>query len=167
MDMGDTEAAFLSAYDTHADALFRFAFFGVHDRELAKDLVADTFAKVWEYLGKGNTVENIRALCYRTLRNLIIDHFRKHKTLSLDALTEEGFDPRGEDGKVVAERNEEYRELHRAIADLPQSFREVVILRYVEGYTPKEIAENLGISQSLVSVRLFRGQQLLKQRLGS
>lgn len=165
MDMGKLAAEFTATYDLYADALFRFAYFAVHDREVAKDLVADTFSKVWEYLSRGNKVENIRALCYRTLRNLIVDHWRKHKSMSLDELLEAGYDPVGIDGRVVEEEQSDYVELRRAIATLPASFQEVILLRYVEGYSPKEIAELLGISPSLVSVRLFRGQKLLSQHL--
>ena len=69
--MADKDA-FIAVYDTQADALFRFALFGVGDRELAKDLVSETFAKVWEYITKGNKTENMKALCYRTLRNLYL-----------------------------------------------------------------------------------------------
>lgn len=162
--MADKDA-FIAVYDTQADALFRFAYFGVGDRELAKDLVSETFVKVWEYITKGNKVENIKALCYRTLRNLIVDHFRKHKSGSLDGLLEKGFDPVGEDGMERIEKEEDKVMLRSAIATLPAAIREVVVLRYIEEYSPKEIAELLHISQSLVSVRLFRATQLLKKTL--
>lgn len=157
--------AFIALYDAQADALFRFALFGVGDRELAKDLVSETFTKVWEYITKGNKAENMKALCYRTLRNLIIDHFRKHKSGSLDGLLEAGFDPAGEQGMEHVEHEEDRVVLRKAIATLPAAIREVMILRYVEEYSPKEIAELLHISPSLVSVRLFRGSALLKKSL--
>lgn len=165
MSMGNPESEFTIAYDLYADALFRFAYFAVHDRETAKDLVADTFTNVWEYLAKGNAVTNIRALCYRTLRNLIVDHWRKRKSLSLDEMIDVGYDPVGVNGRDDAEVRAEYVELRRSIATLPAVFQEVILLRYVEGYSPKEIAELLGISPSLVSVRIFRGQSLLKKRI--
>lgn len=157
--------AFIAVYDTQADALFRFALFGVGDRELAKDLVSETFAKVWEYMTKGNKAENIKALCYRTLRNLIVDHYRKHKSSSLDGLLEAGFDPLGEEGMKHVEHEEDRAALRKAIATLPGAIREVVVLRYIEEYSPKEIAELLHISPSLVSVRLFRATALLKKTL--
>lgn len=163
--MGEQETAFIAVYDAHADALFRFALFSVGDRELAKDLVSDTFTKVWGYLAEGNIVENLKAFCYRTLKNLIIDHWRKHRSVSLDVLTEAGFDPVGDDGRESMEKSEEYRIARDAIEALPAAFREVIHLRYVEEYSPKEIAELLSISQSLVSVRLFRGSALLKKKL--
>ncbi len=162
--MADKDA-FIAVYDTQADALFRFALFGVGDRELAKDLVSETFAKVWEYITKGNKTENMKALCYRTLRNLIVDHYRKHKSGSLDGLLEAGFDPIGEDGMDRVENEEDKAMLRRAIGTLPAAIREVVVLRYIEEYSPKEISELLHISQSLVSVRLFRATQLLKKTL--
>lgn len=165
MSMGKSESEFTIAYDLYADALFRFAYFAVHDREIAKDLVADTFTKVWEYIAKGQAVTNIRALCYHVLRNLIVDHWRKRKSLSLDELVDAGYDPIGTDGRVDEEQNSEYVELRKAIETLPAVFQEVILLRYVEGYSPKEIAELLGISPSLVSVRIFRGQSLLKKRI--
>ena len=162
--MADKDA-FIAVYDTQADALFRFALFGVGDRELAKDLVSETFAKVWEYITKGNKTENMKALCYRTLRNLIVDHYRKHKSGSLDGLLEAGFDPIGEDGMDRVENEEDKAMLRKAIATLPAAIREVVVLRYIEEYSPKEISELLHISQSLVSVRLFRATALLKKTL--
>lgn len=165
ISMGEKESAFIALYDAHADALFRFAFFAVHDRELAKDLVADTFTRVWRSISEGAVIENLRAFCYRTLRNLIIDHVRKKKSVSLDELAEAGYDPLGEDGRESIELTDEYKAVRGAIESLPAAFREVIMLRYIEGYTPKEIAELLHISQSLVSVRLFRGQALLKKVL--
>lgn len=157
--------AFIDLYDAQADALFRFALFGVGDRELAKDLVSETFAKVWEYITKGNKVENVKALCYRTLRNLIVDHYRKHKSGSLDGLLEAGFDPIGEHGMRNIEQEEDRTQLRKAIALLPSAIREVVVLRYIEEYSTKEISEMLHISPSLVSVRLFRAKALLKKTL--
>ncbi len=164
MDMGNVRVEFVDAYETNADALFRFAYFSVRDREVAKDLVADTFSGVWEYMAKGNRVENIRALCYRILRNRIIDHWRKHGTLSLDRLTEEGYEPPDPTEEDPATR-EEYRTVRKAVSDLPATYREVIVLRYIEGYSPKEIVELLGVSPSLVSVRIFRAQRLLRKRL--
>jgi RNA polymerase sigma-70 factor (ECF subfamily) len=137
MNMGDQESSFIAVYDAHADALFRFALFSVSDRELAKDLVAETFTKVWSYLAEGNIVDNLKAFCYRTLKNLIIDYWRKHGSISLDALTEAGFDPVGEDGRENVEHDEAYKAARDAIAVLPAAFREVIHLRYVEEYSPK------------------------------
>ena len=83
----------------------------------------------------------------------------------MDGLLEAGFDPIGEDGMDRVENEEDKAMLRRAIGALPAAIREVVVLRYIEEYSPKEISELLHISQSLVSVRLFRATQLLKKTL--
>lgn len=165
MNMGEHATAFTAAYDAHADELFRFALYSVGDRELAKDLVAESFTKVWGAISRGTVIENIRAFCYHTLRNVIIDYRRKKRTLSLETLAEGGFDPPGNDGRSDIEHSEELRNVQASILGLPESLREIVQLRYIEGYAPKEISELLGVSQSLVSVRIFRAVAMLKKKL--
>src|SRR3989344_280465 len=87
------ERDFLAAYDEHADALFRHCLIRVRDREIAKDIVQETFSRTWKYLSEGKEVDYIRAFLYRVANNLIVDGSRKKKTSSLDALMEEdGFE---------------------------------------------------------------------------
>ena len=75
------------------DAIFRHCYFRVFDRERARDLVQETFLKTWEYLTRGHDIENIRAFLYRVATNLIIDDSRRKKEISLEQLSESGFDP--------------------------------------------------------------------------
>src|SRR4051812_6244882 len=84
---------FLDAYNQYADAIFRYCFYKVSNRERAADLVQDTFTKTWIYLSNGKKVANLKAFLYKTANNLIIDWFRKKKMYSLDTLEEVGFDP--------------------------------------------------------------------------
>src|SRR6266566_458854 len=87
------EQLFIQVYDQFADAIFRHCWFRVSDRERAKDLTQETFVKVWKILDRGESVENMRAYLYRIANNLIIDHYRKKKDVSLDLLQEDGFEP--------------------------------------------------------------------------
>ncbi|MBI2577363.1 MAG: RNA polymerase sigma factor [Candidatus Wildermuthbacteria bacterium] len=98
----ESQEQFLTAYDQHADAIFRHCYFRVYDRELANDLMQDTFTKTWQYILHGSEVKNIRAFLYRVANNLIIDHSRKKKTISLTVLQEKGFDPRHDDRESLA-----------------------------------------------------------------
>ncbi|OHA46699.1 MAG: hypothetical protein A3B75_00740 [Candidatus Terrybacteria bacterium RIFCSPHIGHO2_02_FULL_43_14] len=149
------EQDFMRSYDAHADALFRHCYFRVYDRERAKELVQETFMRAWEYVVKGHKVQNLRAFLYRVAINLIIDESRKNKPVSLDELAQSGFD--------VA--SEEYEMLHTKIdassaaalfKNLDDKHREVIILRYLDGFKPKEIARMLNESENVVSVRLHR-----------
>jgi|SRR3989344_5435375 len=159
-----TRDSFLSNYDAHADAIFRHIYFRVSDKDLAMDLVSATFTKVWEYLVKGGEIQNMKAFLYKTASNLVIDEYRKKGAQSLDALIEEGYEPRagsGHEAGILAEVGE----LKRGLARLPEQFREVVALRYVDEFSPQEIAELKGESPNTISVRINRGVAMLRKEM--
>ena len=161
--MQEQERKFLEGYDAYADALFRFAFFQVSDRETAKDIVQDVFMETWKYLSEGNEIENIRAYLYRVARNRIIDHYRKHKSQSLDAMREEGADFSDEKKDAAAEVFAEASQVLRLFEQVDKKYREPVLLRYMEGMGIKEISEILGESESNASVLIHRGLEQLKK----
>lgn len=149
------EQEFMRWYDDLSDALFRHSYFRVFERERAKDLVQETFTRTWDYLSRGKQIENMRAFLYRVLNNLIIDESRKHRPFSLDALAEQGFDP-GEDPKDKLTDQIQAKEMIRILGRLRSDQRELIVMRYVDGFGPKEIAETLGVRENAVSVRLHR-----------
>jgi len=165
------EERFLAAYDEYGDALFRHAHLRVSDRERAIDVVHDTFTKVWSYVRAGHNIEQYRPFLYKVLNNLIIDSYRKKRETSLDAL----LDKEGVDEGSFAELSESTIESLAATLDgrrafellhvLSDEYREVIILRFVDGLGPKEISDLLEESQNVVSVRLHRGLTKLKQQL--
>jgi len=157
-------AEFMHAYDAYANGLFLHCYYRVYDRERAKDFVQETFMRTWEYINRGNIIQNLRAFLYRVANNLIIDDAKKKKAVSLDELQEKGFDP----------GSTEHLQLHtvldakRALAvihDLDEKHRQLILLRYVDGFGPKEIAEVLGESENVISVRLHRAMKHLRQLL--
>ena len=158
----DHKAQFLSAHDAYADALFRQCYFRVYDRELAKDLVQEAFCRTWTYLAKGKKIENIRAFLYRVVNNLIVDAVRKKKPLSLDELTEEGFSLEDKSSPDM-EKLSIGKEVFQMLGMLEESYRTVVMMRFIDELSPKEIAHALGISENVVSVRIHRGIRKLHQ----
>lgn len=157
-----TEDEFITAYDRYADAIFRHCFFRCFDRELARDMVQETFIKTWEYLAAGKEVKNIRAFLYRVATNLLIDHSRKKKELSLDELKEQGFDPVTKDAREPLDFME-VQVVLRALKKLPEIYRETVTMRYLQDLTPEEIGEILGLPANTVSVRIHRGIEQLRK----
>lgn len=155
MDQDSLKAEFLDAYEKYADELYRFCFFKVSDSERAQDLVQDTFTRFWQTLRKGEVIENPRALLYMIARNRVIDWYRKKKESSLDVLQEAGLDVQGDTKKDV-EQSAEIAEVLTAVHTLDEPSREVILLRFVEGWTPQEIAASRGESANAVSVRLNR-----------
>ncbi len=164
---GDPEQQFLAAFEEYNNALFRHAVLRVKDRERAIEIVHDTFAKAWSYLRNGHTIESFRPFLYKVLNNLIIDEYRRHHDSSLDAL----FAEEGVDEGSFSELSENTTESLLATLDgkkaflvlesLPDTYREVLILRFVDGLGPKEISELIEVSENVVSVRLHRGLKAL------
>jgi RNA polymerase sigma-70 factor (ECF subfamily) len=164
--MKEKENQFLEGYDAYSDALFRFAYFQVSDREVAKDIVQDVFMETWKCIADGGEIQNIRAYLYRVARNRIIDHYRKHKTQSLDAMQENsqgnGVDFGDQRGMEADEMKTEASHMLRLLDKVEQKYREPVLLRYMEGMGVKEVAEILGETESNTSVLIHRGIEKLK-----
>lgn len=154
---------FLSTYEEHADALFRFAFYKLSDREKAKDIVQDAFVKFWEYLRADGEVSNPKALLFRIASNAIIDNYRKHKEVSLDVLAEDGFDPGDgyKEAQQIVERADGSLAL-KLLNQLDEPLRHLLMLRYVDGLSVKEIAEITDERENTVSVRIHRALKELK-----
>ncbi len=165
------EERFLTAFDEYSDALFRHAFLRISDRERAIDVVHDTFTKVWSYIRQGYEIENFRPFLYKVLNNLIIDEYRKIKETSLDALLEaegvdEGaFDELSESTVESLAATLDGKQAFAVLETLPDTYREILILRFVDGLGPKEIAALVEESENVVSVRLHRGLKLLRQHI--
>ncbi len=163
-DATTAEAEYLSLYEGSADSLFRHCYFRVSDRDLARDLTQEAFTRTWEYIAKGNKVDNMKAFLFRTAGNLIIDHYRRKKESSLDSMAEGGFDPSGDDHKHIPELAAG-KEALRAVKLLEEDYRQVIVLRFINDLTIGEIAEIRGESENAVSVRIHRALKKLKEIL--
>jgi len=156
---------FLEAYDQCGNALFAFCYAFLGDRERAKDAVQEAFLRTWRHLADGHGIAQLRPFLYRTARNFMIDGSRKPRAASLDELRDAGgdvSDERGPNPAVLAEADRAVR----LAAELPPQEREAVLLRYVEGMMPREIAAITGDTENAVSVRIHRGLERLRGLMG-
>jgi len=160
------EESFLEAYDAYAEALFRKCYFSVRDRELAHDIVQETFTRTWNYLCEGRRIDYFRAFLYRTANNLIVDTIRRKRSVSLDALIEDvGIEVRDEHA-TNPENQASAQEVLNRLHILDDMYERVIRLRYLEGKTPRDIALQLGVSENVVFVRLHRGLRRLALLMG-
>lgn len=158
------EKEFLAAYDANADALFRHCVARVRDRELAKDIVQETFTRTWQYMAEGKRVDYIRAFLYRTLNNCLIDTMRKKRSVSLDVMyEEEGFEVADESREIPLEVREEIGEALQLLSELDEMYSSVITMRFIDEMTPAEIAAVLDVSENVVSVRIHRGVKQLRK----
>ncbi len=149
------------AHHDYEKGLNSHAFYKIGDYDLGKDLVQQTFMKTWVYLLKGREIHSIKAFLYHILNNLIIDEYRKKKPVSLDSLIEKGFKPKEKtprhvqnilDGEIA----------FLLLGRLPISYRKVMLMKYSQDLSLKEISLLTGQSKNAISVRLHRGLEKLK-----
>lgn len=161
----DKRTMFLDAYERYAEAIFRHCFFRVWSREKAEDIMQDTFLKIWQYLDAGKEIENIRPFLYRVATNLIIDHSRRKKNVSLDSLLEEAGSAAEPSyaGHKDLETQTLLREVFSEMNLLSEEDEALVLMRYVDDLGPKEIAEILKTDANNVSVKLNRAVAKLRK----
>ena len=105
------------------------------------------------------------------LNNLIIDSYRKQREVSLDALFEiEGVDEGSfaglsENSVEALAATIDGRQAFELLSELPDVYREVLTLRFVDGLGPKEISDLTEETENVVSVRIYRGLKMLRDRM--
>ena len=146
--------------------LYSFIFYKIMDEELANDLFQDTFVKIIISLKEGRYNDDGKFILWakRIAHNLIIDHYRlKSKHIKVSETTYENeefsiFDLLKETEENIEERlitNQIYEDLMKMLVFLPENQQEVIKLRFFDGLSFKEIAEqtNTSINTTLGRVR--------------
>ncbi len=145
-------------YDTYADDIFRYHFVHVHDRDLAEDLTADTFMRAWKAIDRFDFSQT-RPWLYKIAQNLLYDHWRKRHT----ELLPEDFDVASDvDLEEGLERTFARQRVRDAITRLSEPMKSVVILRFISGYSARQTAESLKLSESNVRVIQYRALKRLR-----
>lgn len=160
--MHGPEEQFLKWYDQFSDVMFRHCVFRLSDRDKAKDVTQEAFIRLWKYVAEGKEVVNARAMLYKIVNNLIIDEYRRKDHVSLDKMREEGFDP-GYDLRGELEISDECSRVLARMNELPERYREVLVMRHVDGLSVKEIARLMGEAENAISVRIHRAIEKFKR----
>ena len=167
--VGALERFFVEIYNSESDAIFRFCLLRTSDREVAVDFTQDTFMRFWKSLLLEKDIRNHRTFLFTIARNVIIDWYRKKKTLSTEALMEGEYEGRLISPHLIAKEDVEVETeakfLVGKIRELPEPYADAVYLRCVEELKPRDIAEILGESANVISVRISRGLGQLRQML--
>ncbi|MDP4207502.1 MAG: RNA polymerase sigma factor [Bacteroidota bacterium] len=146
--------------DNYADNLYRFVVKNTHDPDKAKDIVQDSYEKLWLKI-ETVTYEKVKSYLFTTAYHTLIDVIRRDKKfLNYDIITP--------DNHFHYEEFTDLNEiLHKAIKQLPEVQQSVVLLRDYEGYSYEEIGEITGLTESQVKVYIFRARTFLKNYIGS
>lgn len=152
------------AYEEYGDAIFRYCFYKISDREKALDFVQETFTRTWQYLVNGNEIGNMKTFLYTTARHIVIDEYRKKKTVSLDAFIDEGFEPYVDmDAAENLYTKLDAAKVIESIHTLPETYSSIIVMRYVNDLSVKDIAQIVNETENVVSVRIHRGLSKLRE----
>lgn len=161
------QAALRRVYEEHVTLIYRYIYARVGNREDAEDLTSQVFVKALHSLEHDRDPMSIRAWLVATARTTVADHWREQYKLGVVPI-EPLVDWLHDDEPV--EQAETATARARAILDaLPENYRRVLTLRFLRGYSVKETARELGLTESNVKVLQFRALQksaLIGQRLG-
>lgn len=146
-------------YNEYADDIYRFLLVHVRDVELAEDLTADTFLKAWNQIDKFDW-KHSRGWLYAIARNNLTDHWRKKKPERLPEDFDVVDDSPGHE--ELLDKKMELRRAVKALAKLPDEMKSVVSLRFMQGYSVRQTAEALDMSEANVRVVQFRALKKLR-----
>lgn len=155
-----TVAEYNRCVDDHSDGVYRFILHHYRDKDEAKDIVQDTFEKLWINHASVNG-EKAKSYLFTTAYRTMIDRIRKDKRKA-------DFDEVNEHDYL---NEQSFPDVKSAIKNglnrLPDIQKTVITLRDLEGYTYDEIGEITGLSETQVKVYIYRARTALKNFIGS
>jgi RNA polymerase sigma factor (sigma-70 family) len=145
--------------DDHADGVYRFILKNIKDEDKARDIVQDSFEKMWNKVLEIDAAK-AKSYLFTTAYHTMIDSIRKDKRqteLADDVLNSHSTGNAYSDLKEI---------LNEALAKLPDIQKHVIMLRDYEGYSYQEIGEITSLNESQVKVYIYRARTFLKNYIG-
>jgi RNA polymerase sigma-70 factor (ECF subfamily) len=149
-----------NSVEQHADGMFRFILKNLKDEDKARDIVQDSFEKLWRNVDKVSA-QKVKSYLFTTAYHTMIDWIRREKR-------KDDFETVDVKSYSHSEQYSDIKEiLDYALNQLSEIQRSVILLRDYEGYSYQEIAEITTLSESQVKVYIYRGRKHLKNYIGS
>ncbi|PAE27182.1 hypothetical protein CHI07_21130 [Paenibacillus sp. 7884-2] len=165
-DKTPQEELIIDWYDKYSEAIFRYILNIINDYQQAEDLTQDTFIKVFKYIISGKLIEYPKTFIYSTAHNITVDYIRKQAPIKI--VKDFVFHKKKNKEPPIENQvlpNELYKELYKEVLSLKKSYRQVIILRKMEGFSIKESAAILNWSEAKVKTTLFRAMEVLGKKL--
>ena len=158
---GDTNS-FGEIYDIYLNNIYQFIFYKVTHKEIAEDLTEESFFKAWVNLKKYKKQScPFSSWLYRISNNTVIDYLRKEKIKTEELMDE--MPDKNMSAKKDAEQYYNQKLLKKALSKLPNTQKEVIILKYINELKNKEIALILKKSDTAVRILISRALKKLKE----
>ena len=154
----------MQVYQMYKDMLYNVSLRIVKNQHDAQDAVHDGFIKAFQNMSKLENDLNLGPWLKRIVVNCALDCLRKQKKLSW--LHDANQLPETEDAQDDYEETSlNFEDVKKAIDNLKDKYRIVIVLYLIEDYSHKEIAQQLGLKESTVRNQYIRGKRLLKEQL--
>ncbi len=162
---GEVEA-FGLLYDHYLPKIYRFVLLKVSYREEAEDLAHQTFLKAWENISHYDSMGySFGSWLYQIARNATIDYYRKSRPqVSIEEAAELPFE--GDFLQESIDSKIEWKKLTEGIKKLKDTEQDVLVMRFVEDLSLKEVAEILGKSEGAVKLVQHRAIKNLRKIIG-
>ena len=132
------EEAFGAIYDHFSDKIYRFIYFRTGHKEIAEDILSDTFVKAWQKIHQINSPEALSGWLYQIAKNNIIDYYRlKKETVALEEVEEFLTDAVSSIDTLDLELDQ--RKILQVLPHLSREQQEVIKYRFFEDLSPDEI----------------------------
>ena len=158
------EFGFTQLVEDHQDMVLSIARRLGAGKEQAEDIAQEVFIRVFHNLGKFEGKSRLSTWIYRIAYNTTVELWRKRKeNLSYDFLVDQGWQPESYDESpdILMERGDQVRLLQELIAYLPEKYRGVIVLYYLQGKSYKQVAEIMGLPLGTVKTYLHRAKKAL------
>lgn len=158
-------AAFESIFHKYKGRIYSLCYRLVNDLSEAEDLTQEVFLQLFRKMHTFRGESSFSTWFHRLAVNTVLMHLRKKKDIRQDALSEE--DPALPANRAQPESNLNLDKigLERAIAELPQGYRTILVLHDIEGYDHQEVAELLGCSLGTSKSQLHKARMRLREIL--
>lgn len=159
---GRTEL-FEHIYDRYANKVYRKCISFVKDEPTAQDMVQDIFLKVFFKLSKFKGNSRFSTWLYAVTYNFCVEYYRKHgriHTVELDDRLEVPTDDNTLEEEILSFRTEQ---LKKALESVDPKDKMILLMKYQDGVSIKEIMDQLNISESAVKMRLSRARKRVKE----
>lgn len=159
------KAALIEIYMQNYDPIYKFIYFRVLDESLAQDLTSEVFVRMVARIQSFSyRQQSILAWLYTIARNLMIDHFRvQGKQTKLPLSEKMASNGRSPDELIYLRLTQQ--QLAQAMTCLTDEQHQVILLRFVDGYRLKEVAQLLGKSEGAVKAMQHRALAALRRML--
>ena len=162
------QSAYEEIVEIYKDKVFQLCFRMLGNRHEAEDMAQEAFVRAYVNIHTFNTNLKFSTWLYRIATNLCIDRIRKKKPdyyLDAEVAGTDGLDIESPEDQV--ESLELHDIIQREITKLPEKYRTVIVLKYIEELSLKEIGKVLDMPIGTIKTRIHRGREALRKQLSN